>query len=569
MQGMKFLTTTLATVILLMTGCAQNNETESIYLPLSFSTAVDAQTRVTDFTTDNLTSMGVFACFSQGNFNASTATPDFMYNQIVERTDAAAPWTYSPVKYWPNNVKDKISFFAYAPHNGKMITDALTMSGITDKGYPSLTFTNKTAQTDFLLADPLINKDNTENSIKFNFKHALAKVSFYVKNGDATSGKKVHSFAVHSRQSGKYTFNGTGFVYTSANTTMREDAIINTPVDIPQNTTDKVLLETLFIHPDTETNISLTYSINGNDANKVEIANQKVPATPALASGANINYIITVNKDNYTITASNEKEWAQGSENKITYYEAKDLKIGDYYYSDGSTSDGGVRGVNKATGEITLENPLPGTVLTNPETGTARTCVGLVFYVGKHPTDDSTYPDAMNGEVKGYVLSITDYGWYNGIQGNTTRWASSSYFYLINTSHDTEDYKGYFNTLQIKNTATSNGQWDDIDSFSLVYKLLTRYTSPDVSSINCSGWYMPSIGQLLDIDKYKVALRKILAKAGNYTLNGVGNPGGRYWSSTEKDARNAWIVKDIVTNKGVKELLLKDYRYGTRPVLTF
>lgn len=402
MQGMKFLTTTLAIVILLMTGCTQNNETESIYLPLSFSTAVDAQTRVTDFTTDNLTSMGVFACFSQGNFNASTATPDFMYNQIVERTDAAAPWTYSPVKYWPNNVKDKISFFAYAPHNGKMITDALTMSGITDKGYPSLTFTNKTAQTDFLLADPLINKDNTQNSIKFNFKHALAKVSFYVKNGDATSGKKVHSFAVHSRQSGKYTFNGTGFVYTSANTTMREDAIINTPVDIPQNTTDKVLLETLFIHPDTETNISLTYSINGNDANKVEIANQKVPATPALASGANINYIITVNKDNYTITASNEKEWAQGSENKITYYEAKDLKIGDYYYSDGTWSDGGLIGIDKKTKTRIWKSTLPDPDLVNPETNVARQCIGVVFAT----EEDAVVTDPTS--VKAMVVSPKD-----------------------------------------------------------------------------------------------------------------------------------------------------------------
>ena len=25
-------------------------------------------------------------------------------------------WTYSPVKYWPNNKNDKISFFAYAPY---------------------------------------------------------------------------------------------------------------------------------------------------------------------------------------------------------------------------------------------------------------------------------------------------------------------------------------------------------------------------------------------------------------------------------------------------------------------
>lgn len=399
---MKFLTATLATLTLLMAGCTQNNETEAPSVPLSFSTAVDAQTRVTDLTTDNLTSMGVFAYFTQGDFNANTATPNFMYDQEVERKDNTSPWTYSPVKYWPNNAKDKISFFAYAPHSSKMTTDALTMSGNAEKGYPTLTFTNKTAQTDFLLATPLIDKDKTAAAIKFSLKHALTKVSFYVKNGDATKGKKVQSLTTHFRQSGKYAFNGTGFVYSAVGTTLTED-VMKIPVDIPQNTTDKALVKTFFVHPDMEMTFAMTYSINGSNDNKVEIAAQKVPAIPVFASGASINYIITVNNDGYTVTAVNEKEWTQGEESKITYYTEDDTKIGDYYYSDGTTSNGGLISLNTGTYEKEWQVPIPSPDVTKGE------CIGIVAAT-KDNKIMAERTNAGDSYTNGLVVSIKDWG---------------------------------------------------------------------------------------------------------------------------------------------------------------
>ena len=67
---------------------------------------------------------GVFAYQTTGNYS-STATPNFMYNTLV----SGDSWTYSPIKYWPNQIQsgntdsqpatayqaDKVSFFAYAP----------------------------------------------------------------------------------------------------------------------------------------------------------------------------------------------------------------------------------------------------------------------------------------------------------------------------------------------------------------------------------------------------------------------------------------------------------------------
>ena len=64
---------------------------------------------------------GVFAYYTDFNAYDDQATPNFMYNQLVEYSGG---WTYSPVKYWPNEYGsaaisddvDKVSFFAYAPY---------------------------------------------------------------------------------------------------------------------------------------------------------------------------------------------------------------------------------------------------------------------------------------------------------------------------------------------------------------------------------------------------------------------------------------------------------------------
>lgn len=85
---------------------------------------------------------GVFAYYTgadnySNTVNSGSQTPNFMYNQAVTSTDGSA-WTYSPVKYWPNQYNEgnvdnkqgsnedanataasnagKVSFFAYAPY---------------------------------------------------------------------------------------------------------------------------------------------------------------------------------------------------------------------------------------------------------------------------------------------------------------------------------------------------------------------------------------------------------------------------------------------------------------------
>ena len=86
-------------------------------VPVGFSTSVGEPTMSRALTTDNLTSMGVFASYTgQDDWNATTSKLNFMYNQQVSRANNSSPWTYTPVKYWPNTTTDKLSFFAYAPY---------------------------------------------------------------------------------------------------------------------------------------------------------------------------------------------------------------------------------------------------------------------------------------------------------------------------------------------------------------------------------------------------------------------------------------------------------------------
>lgn len=197
---------------------------------------------------------GVFAYYTDNNDYDQTALPNFMYNQGVFHD--GSDWTYSPVKYWPNEFGttaiaedyDRISFFAYAPYvtvnaAGKVQTgdayaadDANTATGIVGlsrnsvSGDPLVKYVAALApanRVDLLwgvtgedAADrqwssddgdtqtfeaklPWLNlkrANTTAQKLKFNFLHALAKLNVqidaYVDGADNTNalaaGTKIY-----------------------------------------------------------------------------------------------------------------------------------------------------------------------------------------------------------------------------------------------------------------------------------------------------------------------------------------------------------------------------------------
>ncbi len=173
---------------------------------------------------------GVFAYYTDAdNYTSNCIKANFMYNQQV--TYSSGAWTYSPVKYWPNEHgvsatstdTDKLTFLAYAPFvanndiandKGVSITDK-TGSAAADEGIIAMTANNvakdatltfkvpasSEEQIDLLYGvlganyvdvegNPIgtaggpmenLTKQKTNGKVSILFKHALAKIAIDIK----------------------------------------------------------------------------------------------------------------------------------------------------------------------------------------------------------------------------------------------------------------------------------------------------------------------------------------------------------------------------------------------------
>ena len=178
--------------MLVGTGCS-TDEVVNDYSPenaIEFGTYVgrDASSRVTGpTTTDNIADFGVFAYYTKGgSLVTPTTKPNFMNNQDVNKSGSA--WEYSPVKYWPNNGDDKVTFFAYSPHGSNIMTDADATE------YPYFSISD---DTDFLWAQPVeASKKNINTPVSFTFQHVMSRIGFSVEamvdwvNTDADGDKE-------------------------------------------------------------------------------------------------------------------------------------------------------------------------------------------------------------------------------------------------------------------------------------------------------------------------------------------------------------------------------------------
>ena len=169
---------------------------------ISFGTYVghDAQTRATivDLDVVKLKGFGVNAYYNAEYADDGTFTyaSVFMDNTKVTYSDEKGAWTYSPIKYWPNNADDHITFFAYAPYdhsnpglgagNADMskIYDFTVAENVRDQidlvyhkafGEDGLKGTGDNGET------YQMKKQNIYDMVQFNFQHALSRISFDVK----------------------------------------------------------------------------------------------------------------------------------------------------------------------------------------------------------------------------------------------------------------------------------------------------------------------------------------------------------------------------------------------------
>lgn len=179
-----------AAAAIMMVGCSKDQvvsempQDNAINFGMYFGR--DAQSRAAIMNLDDLKaqSFGVFAYYTEGVEYNGTTTPNFMFDQLVEWNGTPAAWNYTPLKYWPNDADDRLSFYAYAPH----ISDSkgnITFPDFTNAstGAPVLTYTlaeNLANHVDLLWADPVKNETNQKiaQKVQFNFKHALSRIGF-------------------------------------------------------------------------------------------------------------------------------------------------------------------------------------------------------------------------------------------------------------------------------------------------------------------------------------------------------------------------------------------------------
>ena len=163
-------------------------------LPIIFHS--DLGSTATKATLPTGTSFGVFAYYTKTtNWNSArgATVPNFMYNEEV--TFDGTSYTYAPIKYWPNNTNEKISFWAYYPYSAGAVLykkNSTTAFNNTTKDLPDIRFTVTDGQTDFMISDVAANKTKpaVDTPVELTFKHALSRISFYVKKVDAAVPEK-------------------------------------------------------------------------------------------------------------------------------------------------------------------------------------------------------------------------------------------------------------------------------------------------------------------------------------------------------------------------------------------
>lgn len=128
-------------------------------------------------TTTNLCQkgFGVFAYYTEDelwkSYKSSAGAPNFINNSKVTSTNNGTTWSYSPVKYWPHNKTDKVSFFAYAPYDGAKAIAGTKINFAVNQ--------DVSKQIDLVWSkSATIDLNRETQKVEFNFQHALARIGF-------------------------------------------------------------------------------------------------------------------------------------------------------------------------------------------------------------------------------------------------------------------------------------------------------------------------------------------------------------------------------------------------------
>lgn len=465
---------TLTAVLLLAAACTQNELADNQGKPLpegkypmTFATTVEGVT-ATRATTDNSWAGGEevavqvgtanpkkYTASTDGKLSAATGVEPF-YWESTSDIDVSAWYPYTATKPTTFIVKEDQSGTVQSGTDGYQASDLIYVASqkVTYSGSKALTF-----------------------------KHLPVKVTVHVKAGDGVTADEVEDATVtivnQATESGAIT-EGTNTADWSVEQVTSGDIDITPKAVTPAATDCQKSVQALLVPRQMKGVSFIKVTAGGNDY--YYIPTNETDAN--LRAGQQYIYTITVTKNGLTVTASGAVKWT-GTEKDpvtgkvpVTGFSASDLKVGDYFYSDGTWSDGGYRKYQDGTNATLPIMP----VLTDAS-GKARTVSGIVLHLRNElsVTDNCSY-GSFTGLPTGYVLSIDE---------NTSSWiAKNTQISNVQTSDEVifgyENTKTFYYLYDTKATAIVWCKNHDTNA----------PVSSTFSVAAVSTWYMPSQQEL-------------------------------------------------------------------------
>lgn len=379
---------------------------------------------------------------------------------VMDASGNASPKDADNAFYWKNTDEARVS--AWTP-DIESETDISDQSG----GY---------AAFDVLYASAIGRYDQ---AINLRFIHRMAKIEVILKAGEGITEEELEGATV-TIFGDPLTHSTAGLVspgdqsdgeikpyYDAA--TKKYEALVP-----PQNMTGKPLVRISIGSND------FTYTPETEAAGKFDFF-----------GGKRYAYTITVKANGIDVQSVTSGTWVANGEENVTSkrvkqrFTADELKIGDYFYSDGTWSDGGLRKIY-ADGSMHIDYYKP-----VPLRG--KTVVGIVFQTDKYRIGKKE-KEKLGGEdkVHGLVMAVK-----NANAAEKVIWSNESrYLDLLNDcvskSDNYSDISGYGNCESIRSL---EGNFDKYPALQAV----DGYNKTCPVPTTTTGWYLPSSGQWWDI----------------------------------------------------------------------
>ena len=502
---------TLAASLLILAACTQDNLTDTSQgeplpegkYPMTFATTVEGVT-ATRATTDGSWTGDEAVAMQIGEevkkYKASNAG-------VLSIATGITPW------YWKNTTEEK-TVSAWYPYSD---TKPTTFSVKEDQSGQSGTDGYQASDLIYAASQKVAYSGNR----KLTFKHLPVKVVVNLKAGNGVTANEVTSATVsiinQSLTSGAITEETTSTDATTGGTNTADWSVAQvtsgdidiTPKAVTPAATDCQKSVQALLVPRQMKGVSFIKVTAGGN-NYYYIPEKETDAN--LQAGQQYTYTITVTKNGLTVTASGAADWTGTEKDPVASKEvakgftASDLKVGDYFYSDGTWSDGGYR---KYSDKTTATLPIM-PVLTDAN-GKARTVIGIIY-----STDASRIGNAAKEALKqkgvttphGLVMALTN-------ASEQCQWGEYG-------RDENNDGTGPFQS----NTSTLQAQYNNVDGYGETHWILDNYkdnsttlmgtysafyhasrygategeTFQYAAPVNTTtGWFIPSMGQWWDI----------------------------------------------------------------------